>query len=543
MPESALTRARLALELVRRDPRLGGLVLRSRSCAARDAVTRIVSDLPRIHPNIADDALLGGLDLAQILAEGRMIRQAGLLAGAGGRVLTMAERISPALAGRLATALDQNDGLWFLALDEGASEDENLPDGLADRMAFFVDLESARYDDDLSMDWPLAINPRHVDQPPEMVDAVAQLTVSLGIDSARAANFTLRSARGIAALRGADIVSGEDLELACSLVLPHRATRLPEQDMDEPDAEQEPPNASDGDQGDDAQNSESDLPAEMLLEAVAAMIPPGLLDRLATQKARSGRGAGSGAARKGNRRGRPLPSRPGRLGGDARIDLVATLRAAAPWQKLRIGPEQRLRLRPSDIRLRKYEVKSDRLLIFAVDASGSAAIARLAEAKGAIEILLSEAYARRDHVALIGFRGAGAETLLPPTRSLVQTKRRLASLPGGGGTPLASGLRTALQEALAGRRHGMTPTICLMTDGRANIDLDGRPDRSRAAEDSERMAKLLRAEGVDTIVIDTGKRPERSLSRLADVLNGAYLPMPRADAHRVSAAVTSTLDD
>ena len=87
-----------------------------------------------------------------------------------------------------------------------------------------------------------------------------------------------------------------------------------------------------------------------------------------------------------------------------------------------------------DIRLRRYEERSDRLLIFTVDASGSAALARLAEAKGAIEILLAEAYARRDHVCLIAFRGTEAELLLPPTRSLVQTKRRLAGLPGGGGT-------------------------------------------------------------------------------------------------------------
>ncbi|WP_397544794.1 VWA domain-containing protein, partial [Roseovarius salis] len=130
-------------------------------------------------------------------------------------------------------------------------------------------------------------------------------------------------------------------------------------------------------------------------------------------------------------------SRPGHPDGRARIDVVATLRAAVPWQRLRRARRdtgQRVIIHPGDIRLRRYEDRSDRLLIFTVDASGSAAMARLAEAKGAVEMLLVQAYARRDHVAVVAFRGKGAEILLPPTRSLVQAKRRLAGMPGGGGT-------------------------------------------------------------------------------------------------------------
>ena len=114
-------------------------------------------------------------------------------------------------------------------------------------------------------------------------------------------------------------------------------------------------------------------------------------------RARSG-AAGTGAAKAGNRRGRPLPARPGRLGTDARIDLVATLRAAAPWQPARRGDAPKghsIHIRPADIRIRRFQETSDRLLIFAVDASGSLAMSRLAEAKGAVELLLGEAYARR----------------------------------------------------------------------------------------------------------------------------------------------------
>jgi magnesium chelatase subunit D len=233
------------------------------------------------------------------------------------------------------------------------------------------------------------------------------------------------------------------------------------------------------------------------------------------------------------------------LDSQSKIDLVATLRAAAPWQSMRraLSPRgQQLHIRPSDIRVRRYEEKSDRLLIFTVDASGSAAMARLGEAKGAIELLLAEAYARRDHVALVSFRGETAEVLLPPTRSLVQTKRRLAALPGGGGTPLAAGLKTAMELAEQGKGRGMTPTLAVLTDGRANIALDGSANRAQAAQDAETLARLAHTSGTTGLVIDMGNRPQKQLQALAGVMNAPYLPLPRADAQRLSTAVSATLE-
>ncbi len=182
------------------------------------------------------------------------------------------------------------------------------------------------------------------------------------------------------------------------------------------------------------------------------------------------------------------------------------------------------------------------MLIFAVDASGSAALARLAETKGAVELLLARAYATRDFVSLIAFRGTGAELLLPATRSLVQTKRRLAALPGGGGTPLAAGLSLALDQANRQARRGLTPIIVILTDGRANVALDGTGNRGQAATDAQTVARAVRGAGHASIVIDTGQRPEQSLSRLATVMDGTYLPLPRASAEHLSAAVAATLD-
>ncbi|WP_282130089.1 VWA domain-containing protein, partial [Roseobacter litoralis] len=377
------------------------------------------------------------------------------------------------------------------------------------------------------------------------IEALAEIAAVFGIDSLRAPLLALRVARAHAALHGRTTVTDADINAAAELTYPHRATRVPQ----EPDAAEEPPAPPD-DTPEDDEAGDSDtlsLPeGDMLVEAVKALLPPDLLAGLVPAgTSRGTSGAGAGQKRKGNRRGRPLPSRPGRLDGRARIDLVATLRAAAPWQPLRkqaVPAGTGLHIRPSDIRLKRYQEQSDRLLIFTVDASGSAAMSRLNEAKGAVELLLAQAYAARDHVALIAFRGDGAELLLPPTRSLVQTKRRLASLPGGGGTPLAAGLQQAALLAQQSRSKGLTPTVVVLTDGRANIALDGTPDRAAAQADSEQMAQLIQTQNIAALVIDMSKRPQEPLRALSARLGAPYLALPRADAERLTGAVSAALD-
>lgn len=554
------------LEALAVDPAgLGGMWVRARVGPVRATLAAALSALPlperRLHPAIGDEQLFGGIDLSATLASGQVVQRAGLLADPATLVLPMAERVTPGLAARLAAALDAGTGHCLIALDEGAEPEEALPAALADRLALHVDLEPVRHAEAR----PIALDPAHlaaaraglpdVRVPDTLLPDLALLALRLGIESLRAPLLALRMARVQAALAGRAEVSPGDLATAVALVLAPRATQLPESAPDEAEPEpQEPEPEPDQEpepepEGDDSPQSLEDLPLQdILLEAAQAALPADLLARLAAQKAaRNGASAGgSGDARKGNRRGRPLPSRPGRLDGTARVDLVATLRAAAPWQPLRraeaADPGRRLHIRPDDIRVRRYEEKSDRLLIFVVDASGSAAMTRLAEAKGAVELLLAEAYARRDHVALVAFRDTAADLLLPPTRSLVQTKRRLAGLPGGGGTPLAAGLKVALEVAHAARARGMTPSIALLTDGRANIALDGSANRAQAGEDAEKMARLVRAQRVAALVIDMGPRPERSLGRLAQTMAAAYIPLPRADAGRLSSAVSAALE-
>lgn len=539
-------RARLALQMIAADPQgLGGIVLRARSGPVRDAFMAMLPDTARrIHPSIQDDQLFGGIDINATLANGTLVQTRGLAAHSGLLVLGMAERATPALAARLSRLLETSGSTALIALDEGI-EDETAPPTLTDRLAFHIDLTALNHRDvPLSeTDFIRKVTPARLDE--RDIEQIAQVAEAFGVTSLRAGCFAMRAAQINAALAGRDAVESIDIEAAIALVLIPRATQIPQIDDDTATDEDTPPPDTEDDTDQGSAEQDDRLPDDMLIEAAKALLPPDFLDHLAQKHQRNGIGNGSGAAKSGNRRGRPLPSRPGRLGGQARLDLIATLRAAAPWQRIRrtLQPDRNgVIIHPADIHLRRYDEKSDRLLIFVVDASGSAALTRLAEAKGAVELMLAAAYARRDHVSLIAFRGDSAELLLAPTRSLARTKRELAGLPGGGATPLALGLKEALTLVEMAKKKGMLPTIALLTDGRANIALDGTPNRTQANADATAMAQHLRLSGADAVVIDMGRRPERQLADLARVMGGTYLALPMANANAISTAVSAALD-
>ncbi|MFO6465220.1 VWA domain-containing protein [Jannaschia sp. KMU-145] len=515
---------------------LGGLHLRARASDARDTWLSVFNeDAPvaaRLHPDMSDEALFGGLDLAATLKAGRPVRRGGVLDRHDLAVLTMAERAPRGLAARLGQALDGRR-VGLLALDEGV-EDEALAPALSDRMAMRVDLDGLRPADRPA---PTPLDPSDPIATDLARARLAATAAALGIASVRPVIQALRVAEASAALDGRGLAEA-DLTFAIAVSLLPRATTLPAPPP-EPDLPEDAPDPAEAPPPDP-----STLPAdaELTVEAALALLPPDLLARIAAGLTPRASGIGAGAVRRGNRRGRPLPSRPGRLDGQARIDLVATLRAAAPWQRMRGGgPGQPVAVRASDIHLRRYETRSDRLIVFAVDASGSSALGRLAEAKGAVELLLAEAYARRDHVALIAFRGDAAQLLLPPTRSLVRTKRELAALPGGGGTPLAAGLRDGLTLAHQARGRGMDPALVVLTDGRPNIALSGEAARTEALADAEAMAGAIRAQRLPAVVIDTGTRPTPALADLAARMGAACRPLPRADAHGLSRIVADTV--
>jgi magnesium chelatase subunit D len=217
----------------------------------------------------------------------------------------------------------------------------------------------------------------------------------------------------------------------------------------------------------------------------------------------------------------------------ARLNLVDTLRTAAPWQRFRAegAPAERVLVRPSDFRIRRFVQRTESTTIFVVDASGSTAYQRLSEAKGAVELLLAKAYVSRARVALIAFRGEGAELLLPPTRSLTRAKSRLAELPGGGGTPLASGVEAALELALSEKSKDHTPLLVFLTDGRANIGRDGAPGRAAANADALAAARQVGEARIAAVFVDTSPRPTPDGDRFARAMGAVYAPLPYVDAN------------
>jgi len=557
----------------------------------------------RLPLNTGDDRLLGGLDLAATLQASRPVEQKGLLSEADGGVvlLAMAERVEPGVAARLCAVMDLGevallrDGLsrrlparfGLVALDEGIAPDEATPRAVQDRLAFRVDLTEVTLGDLRGLEgrpnllplplWEGAggrgprtgsatvgakllptpppnsvpqgeeevVQPRTAELPPDAAEVMCGTAMALGIDSLRAPILALRAAAAAAVLDGRDIVTETDLALAARLVLAPRATRMPPAEQAEAEPEETPPPPADDSSSDDESLSDRPL-ADVVLDAAKAALPPDLLARLSMLAAGAVRSRASGRVgqiQASLRRGRPIGTRQGELRPGVRLNVLETLKAAAPWQKLRRHAAgdgaRRIEVRRDDFRIVRFQQKTETTTVFAVDASGSAALHRLGEAKGAVELLLADCYVRRDQVALIAFRGRDAMLLLPPTGSLVRAKRCLAGLPGGGATPLAAGIDAAAALADAVRRRGRTPVITFLTDGRANIGRDGTGGRPKGEAEALESAKLLRATGIASLLVDTSPRPNPFARRLAEAMGAQYLPLPYADATALSRAVRS----
>ncbi|TPW29607.1 magnesium chelatase subunit D [Pararhizobium mangrovi] len=581
-----------ALAIFLADPPRTGLHLRARHGPTRAAFLAALSawgtqngrPIVRVPAAASESALLGGLDTAATLATDRAVFTQGLLARADGGVLVVAsaERMTPVAAGHIAAAIDagtiaiERDGLSetrparfaLVLLDEGADAEEAPPDALTVRCAIRLDLpENGKAPSfDPAPVSASAANAIAVDD--RTIREIADLADGFGIADPRRLLQALAVARLSAVRRGHPSIEEDDVAMAVRLVLGPRASRMPhsgerddaerpngndaEDGRTEPrtESDREPDGASFADRREEndaarAHNQMSQL-TEILVEAARSALPDALAEAV-PKLGSGGRSHGTIDARRKPQRtprhGRPLPARQGRPGSDARLDLIATLRAAAPWQTIRRRERakeearDRILVRPSDFRVRRFRATPRSTIIFVVDASGSAALERLAEAKGAVEHLLAGSYRRRDRVALVTFRGERAELALSPTRSLASARRMLAGLPGGGGTPLAAALEAAYDLARRIEREDETPSIVLLTDGRANIARDGTTGRKRAVADAETVARVIRSGGITAALVDISARPRPEGRSIAAAMGARYLPLPHAGARAISRAV------
>ena len=591
-----------SLQLLQIDPRgFGGIWLRAPFGPVRERWLRhlLASGLNTVKvPGSVDmERLLGGIDLSLTLQTGSLHMQSGLLqqADQGVVCISMAERFPDALMAPMTQAMDtqslpplrMSDGsesaprtqFGVVALDESMDDEPPIGKSLQERLGLWFDLQALAPSDVPELEFSQAgsgdsahqtLDIRipaeklhqarqllpHIQWSDDQALAVCATALGLGIDSLRAPTLALRIACCHAALNMRSRVSDEDLEFAARRVLAPRATRWPAPAEQQPapdtsqEAEQEPPDQQAQQDPPPADQSSQDEPPtdspsaedlqEMMIASALASLPPNLLDNLLTKPGSSqGNSSGrSGQFRSGMQRGRPLPPRPGRPAGHARLHVLATLRAAAPKQKLRSGAGQgRVAIRSEDFHVHRFQQNSASCMILALDASGSAALQRLAEAKGAVELLLQQSYARRDSVCIVAFRGAKAQLLLPMTRSLVRAKRAMTGLPGGGGTPLALALKMACEQSIQLQRQGVTPILVVLSDGRANVTLQGLGGRVQAQADALLWVQQWRQTGHRSLWIDTSIQPDPQVQNLADAMGASYMPMPQVQAQRMANAM------
>ena len=481
-----------------------------------------------------------------------------------------------------------------VALDEGIEDDEQPNEKIRQRAAFLLNLDILGWrdlpetDDDFVPDSQSLQDARenfsNVTVSENSLDALVGVAEQLGVISIRALNLAMNTAKCLAAFDSEDEVSSMHLQRAIALVLSPRATRMPQsappeeeevpmESDEQPENEQEPldqeppPETSPEDQKqeeeqeqEDQEDQEPEGTAETpqaledeILEAAQAAIPADLLARLADLadlKSPKGMGGKTGAVKVGRMRGRPLGNMPGMPEGGKTLSIIDTLRAAVPWQRVRRAemlaagkaiPLGKIMIRKEDFRIKRYQERTQTLTMFIVDASGSSAMHRLAEAKGAVELLLAECYIRRDQVAVMSFRGSAAELILAPTRSLVKAKRALSGLPGGGGTPLSRAIDESFEVASTSMRKGLTPALVFLTDGRANIAKDGSPGRPKAMEDAQQSARAASYYSFKSLWIDTSPQARDEGKAMAALLGSMYLPLPNAGANEVSQAIMQGL--
>lgn len=402
----------------------------------------------------------------------------------------------------------------------------------------------------------------------------------------RAEVFAAKIARAHAALNGRDQCDAEDIKQGIKLAIVPRvrvaqSDAPPEEEMqpppppppqeeeqgmeedevDEDEAEEDETEDNNDDQNEEEEEEDEDqemeeLPEEFMIDPEGAIVDDDLL-KFSNKNKKQGR---SGARSKiySMDRGRYVKAMLPK-GGDTKsgkIALDATLRTAVVFQKIR-REEARKKRKPedlkevyverSDIWVKKMARKAGALVIFIVDASGSMALNRMQNAKGAVLRLLESAYQSRDQVCLIPCRGIRADILVPPTSSVARASNSMQVLPCGGGTPLAHALQQAIMTASNAIKASDVGQVCIVsiTDGRANVPLavsegedglmqDGKMKKVPKEELQDEVfaiADKIRGLGFKFLLIDTENKYVSSgiAKKLADRAAGKYYYLPRAD--------------
>ncbi|MCL1977072.1 MAG: putative cobaltochelatase [Candidatus Bathyarchaeota archaeon] len=388
----------------------------------------------------------------------------------------------------------------------------------------------------------------------ELLDLITQICTDFAVDGHRADIAMYKTACTIAAYNGRIEVTEEDIKEAAELVLPHRQRRQP---FEEPKMEQQQINESIQKWNNDKQtqpqnndnsqnNDEPDKQEEPAEEQVFQADEPYTVKPLSSPVLDEIERHGSGRRSKiisDSKRGHYVASMLPR-GKVTDLAFDATLRAAAPFQKRRkeaaINQQNALLIESCDLREKVRETKMGNLIMFVVDASGSmAAEERMSATKGAVLSLLLDAYQRRDRVGMVVFRKNSAELVLPPTNSVELAQKYLATLPTGGRTPLAHGLKLGLDAVESSLRTDDIPLLVLVSDGRANVNLYG----GDPVEEAKKVACKIASKGIQSIAIDTenGFLTFGLVKQISETMGSKYLRLEELRAAPIASAVRTQL--